>query len=88
MEWGAGCWRFCCGGSRRASIERCYRRWDEVDLLVFYLDGVRFGEHHVLVAVGVDGEGRKHVLGLAEGASENQVVARGLLEDLVRSSNQ
>jgi len=45
---------------------------------------VIFVEHHVLVAVGVDAEGRKHVVGVAEGASENQVVARGLLEDLVR----
>src|SRR2546428_4455887 len=34
--------------------------------------------------MGVDREGRKHVLGLAEGASENEVVARGMLEDLVR----
>ena len=62
----------------------CERRFDELDLLVIYLDGVRFGEHHVLVAVGVDGEGRKYVLGLAEGASENQIVANGLLEELVR----
>ena len=62
----------------------CERRFDELDLLVIYLDGVRFGEHHVLVAVGVDGEGRKYVLGLAEGASENQIVAKGLLEELVR----
>ena len=43
-----------------------------------------FGDHHVLVAVGVDAEGHKHVLGVAEGASENQVVAKGLLEDVVR----
>jgi transposase-like protein len=62
----------------------CERRLDDVELLIIYLDGVIFGEHHVLVAVGVDPEGRKHVLGLAEGASENQVVARALLEDLVR----
>jgi len=62
----------------------CERRFDAVQLLVIYLDGVIFGDHHVLVAVGVDGEGKKHVLGLAEGASENQVVAKGLLEDLVR----
>src|SRR2546425_10363045 len=55
-----------------------------LELLVLYIDGVIFGEHHVLGAVGVDAEGRKHVLGLAEGASENQVVATGLLEDLVR----
>jgi len=47
------------------------RRFDEVKLLIVYLDGVVFGDHHVLVAVGVDEEGRKHVLGLAAGASEN-----------------
>jgi len=61
----------------------CERRFDEVELLVLYVDGIIFGEHHVLVAVGVDTGGNKHVLGLAEGASENQVVVRGLLEDLV-----
>lgn len=60
------------------------RRFDDVDLLIIYVDGVIFGEHHVLVAVGVDAEGHKHVLGLAEGASENQGVVKGLLEDLVR----
>ncbi len=62
----------------------CERRLEELDLLIIYLDGVIFGDHHVLVAVGVDAEGHKQVLGLAEGASENQVVAQGLLEDVVR----
>ena len=61
----------------------CERRFEGVELLVLYVDGIIFGEHHVLVAVGVDTEGNKHVLGLAEGASENQVVVRRLLEDLV-----
>lgn len=61
----------------------CERRFEELDLLVIYVDGVRFGDHHVLVAVGVDAEGKKHVLGIAEGATENQVVVRGLLEELV-----
>jgi len=66
-------------------LERlCERRFDELDILIIYLDGLIFGDHHVLAAVGVDSSGRKHVLGLAEGASENQVVAKGLLEDLVR----
>jgi len=59
------------------------RRLEELDLLVIYLDGVIFGEHHVLVAVGVDAEGHKQVLGIAEGASENHAVAKGLLEDVV-----
>ena len=72
-----------------AEFERlCERRLEELDLLILYVDGVIFGEHHVLVAVGVDAEGRKHVLGIREGASENQVVARGLLEDLVRRGLQ
>jgi len=58
------------------------RRFDDVDLIVMYIDGMRFGEHHVIAAVGVDAEGRKHVLGVAEGATENAAVVRGLLEDL------
>src|SRR5437667_2118735 len=62
----------------------CERRLDTVNLLVIYLDGIIFGDHHVLVAMGVDEAGKKHVLGLAEGASENQAVAKGLLEDMVR----
>ncbi len=62
----------------------CERRLEGLELLVLYLDGVRFADHHVLVAVGVDGEGRKHILGIAEGASENQEVVKGLLEEVVR----
>ncbi len=62
----------------------CERRLDNLELLVIYVDGVRFGDHQVIVSVGVDAEGQKHVLGLAAGATENQVVVRGLLEDLVR----
>jgi len=61
----------------------CERRFDDLDLLVIYADGVQFGGHHVIVAVGVDSDGKKHVLGLAEGASENAVVVKQLLEDLV-----
>jgi len=61
----------------------CERRFDEVDLLVIYLDGKDFGGHQVVSAIGVDAEGCKHVLGLSEGATENAVVVKGLLEELV-----
>lgn len=61
----------------------CERRFEETDILVIYLDGLIFGGHHVLVALGVDTQGNKHVLGLTEGGSENAVVAKGLLENLV-----
>jgi len=59
------------------------RRFDELELLIIYLDGLIFGEHHVLCAVGVDTQGNKHVLGMVEGASENASSATTLLEDLV-----
>lgn len=62
----------------------CERRFDRVDLLVIYIDGQIFGEHHMLTAVGVDSSSQKHVLGLREGASENAVVVKALLEDLVQ----
>jgi len=61
----------------------CERRFDGVELLAIYVDGVRQGEHVLVVALGVDGEGNKHVLGLREGATENATVVKGLLEDLV-----
>ena len=69
--------------SAQALKELCERRFDEVGLLVIYLDGKDFGGHQVICAIGVDLSGKKHVLGLAEGATENAVVAKELLEDLV-----
>ena len=47
------------------------RRWDQVEILVIYIDGQRFGAHHIISAVGVDVDGRKHILGIAAGATEN-----------------
>jgi hypothetical protein len=35
----------------------CERRFDETDLLIIYIDGVQFGQHQVIVAVGVSGRG-------------------------------
>ena len=44
---------------------------------------MHFGEQCVLAAVGVDVEGRKHVLALREGATENAAAAKDLLRHLV-----
>lgn len=66
------------------ALERLAARpLDLLELLIIYLDGLVFGDHHVIGAVGVDAQGRKHVLGLASGASENAASATSLLEDLV-----
>jgi transposase-like protein len=69
--------------SEQALRGLCERRFDGLDLLILYVDGQVFGGHHVLTAVGVDRQGYKHVLGMADGASENAAAATALLEDLV-----
>jgi transposase-like protein len=58
------------------------RRWDQADLLVLYIDGQRFGSHHVISAVGVDRAGVKHVLGIELGATENAAAVKQLLTNL------
>jgi putative transposase len=58
------------------------RRWEGVELLVMYIDGQRFASHHVLSAVGVDVEGKKHVLGIELGATENAAAVKRLLTRL------
>jgi putative transposase len=69
-----------------ASVEQLQqlqeRRWDQVEIVVLYIDGQRFGEHHILSAVGVDVEGRKHILGIASGATENAAAVKRLLTGL------
>ena len=62
------------------------RRWDSVDILVIYIDGLVVGDYHVIAAIDVDQGDHKHVLGLREGATENADVVKALLEDLAARS--
>lgn len=55
----------------------------EIDLRVVMIDGIAFRKHCVLVALGIDSDGRKHALGLREGTTENAGVAKALLADLI-----
>ena len=72
-----------------AELERLLnRRFEEVELLILYIDGMVFGDHHVIAAVGVDAEGHKHVLGIQQGATENAAAVQDLLEGLVRRGVQ
>ena len=59
------------------------RELRELSVVALLIDGVHFGEHVVLAAVGVDEHGDKHVLGLREGATENAGAVRALLADLI-----
>lgn len=59
------------------------RRLDDKDFVIIYIDGLQFGEHCVIGAVGVDLEGHKRVLGIHAGATENGAACTDLLQNLV-----
>jgi len=50
---------------------------------IVMIDGIILGDHTVLIALGIDTEGKKQVLGLREGDTENSRVAKALLRDLI-----
>jgi transposase-like protein len=52
------------------------------DTLVVMIDGIRMGPHMILGAVGIDLSGKKHVLGLVDGTTENARVVSDLLISL------
>jgi putative transposase len=54
----------------------------DLDLVALMIDGVHFGEHLCVVALGIGIDGTKHPLGLVEGSTENTTVVTGLLTDL------
>ncbi len=55
----------------------------DLDLLVIQIDGLHVGDHVLVAAIGIDGNGDKHVLAVVEGATENTVVVRALLDNLL-----
>jgi hypothetical protein len=56
----------------------------QLDLLVIQIDGLHIGNDLVLVAaMGIDGNGDKHPLGLVEGATENAAVVQALINNLI-----
>lgn len=75
--------------SRRfvAATEKQMAEWlgrdlSSIDLVVLMIDGVYIDEHVLLVALGIDAHGTKHVLGLREGATENAASCTALITDM------
>ncbi|NUZ04895.1 IS256 family transposase [Piscinibacter koreensis] len=56
---------------------------DELDLPVVMIDGIHFRDRVILLAIGIDAHGNKHVLGLREGSTEAARVVTSLLSDLI-----
>jgi transposase-like protein len=53
-----------------------------LDLVAMMVDGVHFGEHTCVVALGIGIDGTKHPLSLVEGSTENATLVRELLVGL------
>ncbi len=75
--------------SRRfvAATERQMSEWlgrelGALDLGVLMIDGVHIDGRVLLVALGIDVDGKKHVLGVREGATENAAACTAMLADL------
>ena len=82
-------------GIRRSSVSRRFiarttriveeflgRSLEAIDLPVIMLDGVHLGDHVLVVALGIDATGKKHVLGVVEGTTESEEVGKSLLRNL------
>ncbi len=83
-------------GIRKSSVSRhfvratakqlqdlCERRLEKLHLVALLIDGIEFAGQTLIIALGVEESGVKHVLGLWQGATENATVCKALLEDLV-----
>lgn len=57
------------------SIDECYP--------AIMLDGTAIGDYCVVVALGISGKGKKTVLGIREGTTENAVICTDLLNDVI-----
>lgn len=74
--------RFVLGTARKLTA-LMQRKLGGLQLIAVMIDGVRFADHVVVTASGVDSSGQKHVLGLREGATENVASCKALLADLI-----
>jgi transposase-like protein len=55
----------------------------DLNLPVVMIDGIHFRDRVILLALGIDSHGNKHVLGLREGSTEATRVVASLLSDLI-----
>ena len=61
----------------------CEKKLGELDVVALLIDGIHVGKQVLVVALGIETSGGKHVLGLWQGATKNTTVVKELLEDLL-----
>jgi putative transposase len=70
-------------GTEHKLAEVFGRDLSQLDLVAIFIDGMLIAEQCVVVALGVDADGRKQPLGLWEGSTENKTVCTALLNNLI-----
>ena len=55
----------------------------DLDLPVVMIDGIHFRDRVILLVLGIDVQGNKHVLGMREGSTEATRLVASLLSDLI-----
>lgn len=70
-------------GTKREVDRLLTRSLEGQDFPVVMLDGIAFGDHVLIVALGIDREGKKQVLGVVEGSTESEAVCAALLRGLI-----
>lgn len=60
----------------------CQRRWENFGFAVIFIDGQAYAGQQLVAAPGFTADGRKFILGLRQGSSENAEVVKVLLGDL------
>jgi len=68
--------------SREKVKQLMERPLDELKLCAIVIDGTPFKDRTIIAALGIGCDGRKTVLGIREGATENAAVVGGLLNEL------
>ena len=59
------------------------RRFDDETIPVILIDGIVLGDYTAIVVMGINTDGRKLIMGVRIGSTENASVCRDLLADLV-----
>jgi putative transposase len=70
-------------GTAETLAAQAERRLDDQRYVALLLDGKGFGDHLLVTALGLDAQGRKHILGVWEGDSENTEVCTAGLQGLM-----
>jgi len=70
--------------SSRKLRELQERSLKNLDVVAMIMDGKTFGDHEIIIAVGITMDGRKTILGMIEASTERYEVCRDFLNDLIR----